>query len=872
LLGEKELNAERWQKIRELFLAVCDAQPDERASVLTAACGDDAELRAEVEALLASSDRAPEFFESSPVASLAKAIEPGTAGATTNRRIDAYRLVRLIASGGMGSVYLAERADEQYHKTVAIKLMRPGTIDAESLRRFRNERQALALLDHPNIAPLLDGGMTEDGTPYLVMEYVEGEPITSYCDRQRLSTAERLRLFLTVCSAVQYAHRRLIVHRDIKPSNVLVTSDGVPKLLDFGIAKMLQPEFDAADGPRTLTLHRPMTPGYASPEQIRGEPVTTASDVYSLGVVLYELLTGHRPYRLTGQCVSEIERTILDTDPPAPSAVIWRVEQLPRTDGHAPRTITPKGVSEVRDGTPRRLSRRLRGDLDNIVLMALRKEPHRRYATTERLAADVENYLAQRPVMARRDTVLYRSVKFVRRHAFGVAAALVVVLAFVAAALGIMAESRVAARQRDEAIAAKAQAESILAFLQEMLTSVQPNAKGGDVLVRDVLDQAAALVDTELDAEVKVRASVHRTIGLAYAALGMDDEPGVHLRKALELREAEFGERHPLVIESLNDLGNHLFGIGALDEAETLLRRALNAATVVLGDDHETTIRIKNDLAEVLGEHRDLDEAERLIKDVLAARRARLGSEHMDVAEALDRLSGIAAERGRWKQAGRFMAEALEIHRQHLPDGHPLVIESLVGLARIRQSQGHDEEARRLYSEAERPLRRALEMHRSALGDEHIMTLVLTNDLGELLLAKGDQQEAEQLFREALGHLETLVAGAEASERARNNLATVQHNLAWALLRRGEVDEASRLFEAALARRRQAYGPVHLDVADTLEGLARTARERGDIGAAVRLLEEVVSIRRQLLNEEHPSVVESRDTLAELRRARDHRD
>ncbi len=355
------------------------------------------------------------------------------------RRIGPYQILSEIGRGGMGAVYLAERADNQFQKQVAIKVVKRGMDSDAILRRFGNEQKILAQLDHPNIARLIDGGTTEDGLSYFIMDYVEGLPIDGYCDTHHLPTLDRLKLFRTVCSAVEHAHQHHVVHRDLKPNNILVTGDGVPRLLDFGIAKVLSPDEVSQTTGLTGAL-RLMTPRYASPEQVRGEPVTPASDVYSLGVVLYELLSGHLPYRLRNHTPQEIERVIREEAPEKPSAAIRRIEEVPGTDGMIRMTITPESVSETREGEPEKLRRRLIGDLDNIVLMALRKEPERRYGSAAQLSEDISRHLEGRPVLARNDTLVYRSVKFIKRNEAAVIALLValIVIALINAGLYLL--------------------------------------------------------------------------------------------------------------------------------------------------------------------------------------------------------------------------------------------------------------------------------------------------------------------------------------------------------------------------------------------------------------------------------------------------
>jgi serine/threonine protein kinase/tetratricopeptide (TPR) repeat protein len=450
---------DNWNRAKELFEAALEMEPPQQASFLAEKCEDE-NLRQQVERLLVNFREAgsflddpvldpkigtpdapakapaPEFTRRAPDSS-----SPSAAPATSveaedpmvGRQLGAYRLVRRVGQGGMATVYLAARADDEYRKQVAIKVVvHPGLGGHKLLNRFRNERQTLASLDHPNIVKLLDGGSTPEGFPFLVMDYVEGCPIDDYCDRHNLRVDERLQVFSKVCEAVQYAHQKGVVHRDLKPGNILVTADGTPKLLDFGIAKVLNPEPFSQTSLTTQTGTRCMTPAYASPEQMRGESITAVTDIYSLGVVLYELLSGHRPYRLTQHTPAEIERAICEQEPETPSTAVNRVETDTSSDG-APITRTPELVSQTREGQPERLRRRLRGDLDNIVLKSLRKEPARRYGSAEEFAQDIVRHLQHVPVKARRSTVAYRTAKFLQRHKTEASATVTSVFVLVAA-------------------------------------------------------------------------------------------------------------------------------------------------------------------------------------------------------------------------------------------------------------------------------------------------------------------------------------------------------------------------------------------------------------------------------------------------------
>lgn len=433
--------------LEQLLEAVLDQAPGARSQFLRDACAGNPALRAELEAILAGEAEDGPFDRLFCAFTEARSQEDAD-GLTPGQRLGPYEIERLLGRGGMGSVFKARRADGQFDQQVAIKVLRRDAAGGESRRHFLSERQILARLSHPNIARVFDGGLAGGGRPYLVMEYVDGTAIDRYCDERRLGIRERLRLFDEVCEAVDYAHRNLVIHRDLKPGNILVSADGRPKLLDFGVAKLLAAHDEG--GALTHTRWLPMTPDYASPEQVRGDPVTTTSDVYALGALLYELLSGHRPHRLGRMPPAEILRVLSDVEPLPPSQAVTTVEEGEGEEGSA-RRVTPEGVGRARGTEPRQLERCLRGDLDTIVLKALRKEPERRYAGAAGLAADIGRYLEGRPVLARADTVAYRSAKFARRHRAATALAVTIVLSLAGITATMAVQARRVARERDRA-------------------------------------------------------------------------------------------------------------------------------------------------------------------------------------------------------------------------------------------------------------------------------------------------------------------------------------------------------------------------------------------------------------------------------------
>ena len=520
------MTQERFGRARDLFFAAVELAPERRGAWLLEQCPNDFELRRDVESLLAAAAAGHGGLERAVAEELAGALgdsasEPDVLSA--GRRVGPYQIVREIGSGGMGRVYLAARADRAYDSQVALKVVKRGMDTDFIVERFRKERQILAGLEHPNIARLFDGGTTADGLPYLVMEYVEGEHLLEYCDARSLSTAERLELFRTVCAAVSYAHSNLVVHRDIKPGNILVTAGGVPKLLDFGVAKLLQseaPSGDTADGTLTAAARRILTPEYASPEQVRGERITTASDVYSLGVLLYELLSGRRPYRCRGRAPDEIARAVCDEEPLRPSsAVLNRTADVSDDGGEA--TASPASGPSRRRWEDRRdkLRRALRGDLDTIVMTALRKEPERRYPSVQAISEDIRRHLEGRPVQARSDTFVYRSGKFIRRHRVGVAAAALLVATLLGGFVTTAWEARVA---RAERARAERRFKEVRALANSLLFEVHDAIKDlpGATPARELLVKRGLQYLDSLAAEASSDPGLQRELAEAYQRVG----------------------------------------------------------------------------------------------------------------------------------------------------------------------------------------------------------------------------------------------------------------------------------------------------------------------------------------------------------------
>ena len=831
------MNPERWQRVEELFHTAIDRPTDERETYLTQVCEGDEDLRREVLSLL-ERDTAEDFIRD-PIANAALAFTAKAKDDLTGERIGPYRVKRLIGRGGMGDVYEAERDDEQFRHQVAIKIIKRG-MDTDFVRdRFLRERQILATLDHPHIARLFDGGATPGGSPYFVMEFVAGEPITAYCRRHQLSVNEKLKLFRKVCSAVQHAHQRLVVHRDLKPTNILITGsadgkDGAPKLLDFGIAKLLSPDASQART-RTETSLRMMTPEYASPEQARGEAVATTTDVYSLGVVLYELLTDRRPHEFRTFAPAEIERAICETAIEEPSQVV----------GGMP-------------GAPTRLARQLAGDLDNITMMAMRKEPERRYQSVEQFSEDIRRYLEGMPITARKDTFGYIAGKFVRRHKAG--AAILSLLAILAVAMAV--QSVRIARERDRANQEAATARAVTQSLAAVFEFADPGwARSNTITAKELLDQGAEKVVRDLKDQPVVQAKLMDTIGGLYQSIGVYDRARPLLEDSLKLRRQTLGAESIDVAESLQHLGALVYEMGDYSGSETLYREALQLRRRLLGTESLNTADSMAGLGRVLIARGKFYEAEPLVRDALALRRRLLPPEHKDIASSLlHGLGRLLSEQGKFAEAAESYREALAIHRKLYGAEHPSTAASMNNLALMLHELGD-------YQSAEALSREALQLRQKLLGAEHPDVSGNMVNLASLLQDNGKYAEAERLYRQAL-QLRRKLFG-ENSVR----LAVTMSNLATLLDTRGDYKGGEALQRQAMAIQREQLGEDHRQVGMSLNNLATMLYRKGQYSEAEKLQRQAIDIYQKSLEPEHWMIHRSRshlgDCLIKLKRYRE---
>jgi serine/threonine-protein kinase len=762
-------------RIAELFAEALRRSPSERDAFLAAACADNEELHADVRSLLSAHRQSSDFL---------RRVDPAwyeglwleempEDGAT----IGQWRILSTIGRGGTGIVYLAERANSSFAQRIALKVLR---IDASPsmLRRFHRERRILALLDHPSIARLLDGGTTESARPWLGVEYVEGESVTNYCDERRLDIRERLRLFAEVCEAVQYAHAKLVIHRDLKPANVFVTKDGRVKLLDFGIARLL--DSDTADETVTSSGLRPLTPEYAAPEQVCGEQVTTAADVYALGVLLYELLCGERPHRFPQRSLEAIAHVVRNQLPRLPSTVASELHSA----GH-------ERIAAMRTSTSAALRRQLCGDLDAIVRKSLRVEPEKRYASAEALLNDVQRHLDGRPVSARSGTFAYVAHRFARRHRIAVAAAGVGLFALLIGAAGTAWQARRADAQRDVAVREAAKAEQVSEFMTRLFRLADPNqSQGATLTVREAVDSGRAWVSRDLAEQPELRAELtyrladvyfglglhtdaqalwqeslrtlrgldtHRnehvlrtllSLSMVMRARGATDSAIITARRGLELLRTarlDLPNRAMTMASALNRLADALREHGELEEADSLLRRSLHVLPPANGSSEVANLRtvIMTNLAHLRRTQGDSEEAEELHRSALAMRRELWGVEHPEVSNSLINLANALADQDEFAEAESLFRRGLAMRVRLQGELHPDYGIDLAAFAGLLHRMGALDEAVQTY-------RHALGAQRAAIGPETPWGVATRVGLGNALLALGLRDEAQLVLREAL--------------------------------------------------------------------------------------------------------------------------
>lgn len=835
------MTPDRWLQVKEIFHEAVELEHKERRTFLLKRCGDDPEMLRELELLVESHEGAGPFIERPALASASDILLEGEACIWAGRTLGQYRVLRELGRGGMGLVLLAVRADDQFKKQVAIKILRRGMDSEELVRRFRTERQILASLEHPNIARLLDGGITEDGLPYFAMEYIEGQPVDSYCDERKLRTDERLELFRKVCSVVEFAHRNLVIHRDLKPSNILITSSGEPKLLDFGIAKLLNPELAAQTLSATVTDLRLMTPEYASPEQIRGHNITTVSDVYSLGILLYRLLTGHAPYHFRQTSPQEIERLVCETEPERPSTVVSRTEEM--TVGQRTTRITPETIGEARGEAPEALRRRLRGDLDNIVLKALRKEPERRYSSAAQFAEDIRRYMEALPVTARRDTFAYRASKFIGRNRIGVAAASLVFLAILAGMFVSVWQARVAARERNQARRETAKADQLNNFLKSILSAASPEQKGRDIKVIEVLNDAAARIDAEFADQPELRAQALQTIGETYFDVGLMDEAEKYSREALKLNLELYGAETSATARNKITLGSALLNKGKLEEAEHLLNEAVTVERKLSSQGSKELAFGLFVLGELYVRRRadkeELEKAKQLLQESISIFNKVSGENNEDSAYSLVSLARALQFSGDMDGAEATYCKSIAIFRT-LPERYELrMAVALIGLGRLLSLSGKHDEAINAMLEADGIVQKRGEWVTAYWAHYYLCSAYYN---------KGDYAKAVEEGAKAME------IGPKAGLANSPDFSNLLNYLGLALTRTGRAKEAEPLLRQALDWHRGRAPRKVADIAVAEGALGECLSAQARYGEAEPLLLESYEALKNLQGTDDPEI------------------
>lgn len=743
------------------------------------------------------------------------------------QRLGPWRLLSELGRGGMAQVFLAERADGAWEQKAAVKLLWPGMAGSDVLARFEQERQILAAMDDARIARLIDGGLTEDGRPWLAMEYVEGRPVDQFCDQQQLGIEGRLTLFCEIAAAVGAAHRRLIVHRDIKPANVLITEKGQVKLLDFGIAKLLDEDAMPHAAPATRRAERLLTPEYASPEQLTESPITTASDVYQLGALLFQLLTGEPPHRRRGLSTAEFEQQVLAADPSRPSVRVRALEG-DTADQHArARGLARKG-----------LIHRLRGDLDAIVMKALRNEPQRRYGSVAELVDDVNGYLSGLPVRARPETLRYQAGKFVRRHLAGVTAGAVFALLLIAYAITITGQARQLAYQRDQVRIEAVKAERVRDFLLGLFAAADPYGDNRtEVTAGQLVDAGVEQIRGDLDEEPEIRAEMLGTLGDVLMGLAAHDRAEDLVGEALALQRRLHSRDHPDLARAIARYGTLRNGMGDPEAAERHAREALAMRRRLYGQEHASVAESLGQVAVALTFQARYGEAERVYRQALALRR-RLDLPLDGAAAVLWNDLGVtldyAERRGEAETAHR---EALAIRRRLFAPDHPAVAESLNNLALTLSNQGRLTDAEPLYRET-------VEIRRHAFGSEHPQVAVALHNLGLLLRRAGKLDEAAVIHGEAMDIRRSFFGDVH------SNVAMSLHALADVARDRGVADDAEHLYREALSMFRATAPEGHPRIGWAAVGLGRNLLQQGRIQEADALLDEGVTTLQLALGEE----------------------
>jgi serine/threonine protein kinase/tetratricopeptide (TPR) repeat protein len=877
----------RWQQIQSLFQELVDMDGAARAAHLDKSCGNDADLRVSVQSLL-TLDGAGEDPLLNAIGAAAESLLEDHRDRLIGTRVGPYRVVSILGYGGMSTVYRGERDDSQYHQTVAIKVLQHAAVHPRLRSRLHSERHILATLDNPSIARLIDSGDLEDGTPYLVMEFVDGESIDVYCDSRTLFIRERIELFIAVCGAVHYAHRNLIVHRDIKASNIFVTEEGAPKLLDFGIAKLLAPESLSHTLPVTRLQERILTPENAAPEQVLGRPITTATDTYSLGVLLYLLLTGRSPYRLLSYSQLQLERAICMDDPTRPSQMV--VSKLKgESDSDRSRITDRRGLS------PQRLRARLSGDLDAIVGMAMRKEPDRRYTSVEALAEDLRRHLAGQPVRARQGDWRYNTAKFLRRNLLPVVATASLFVGLVIIAGVTLWQNHRIGIARDATAQERDRAQQVSAFMVDVFSRADPfTAQGREDTAKDLLAQGAEKIKANVNLQPEVRAQLLESIGLADRRQGLSETAIPLFEQAVNIRREARPVDNRTLAAALANLAQAQTDSGRFVGAEENIQQALYLSQSGDAPPSAETADILFQYGHYsLNVKSDPERASNLFSKALGIYRSVPGDQHLAIASTLIALAAPAMWSGDFVIAEQYQREGMNLLRSTVSHNYPDYASALEGLGYILTERGK-------YDEAEQVLNEALQIERGDFGADNQRVAHIEANLGTIYQREGNPVRAMAVTEDALRIITTrlgpihyqvgyyldalanlnLIAGnlSAAENHAKQALAiyaqslparhlyvaATRHLIGEVFLRRGQFAAAEIELRAALDLDLSLAGPGNWRVARTQASLGWLLISENKVAEGEPIL---VAAQKQLLTTlgpQHPEVMLAASRLAEF--------
>ena len=846
-----------WAHVKELLHQALALEPEARARFLDEVCASNAALRVELESLLSVGDELNTgFLESPSPAKFGGEGEGfGAAGLAEGQLFaERFQLIRRLGEGGMGQVWLAEQT-APVRRPVALKLIKAGMYDETVVQRFQAERQSLAIMDHPAIAKVFDAGITPQGQPYFVMEYVQGLPITEYCDQQKLNIRERVELLIQACDGVQHAHQKAIIHRDLKPANILVVEvDGkpVPRIIDFGLAKAAAPE--TADHTMFTRFGQFLgTPGYMSPEQVDPniQDIDTRTDVYSLGVILYVLLTGLQPFEKKHRQRPSLEewlRQLREEEPPRPSGKVSE-DRDTATDTSAARGTEPKLLASL-----------LKGDLDWITMKALERDRERRYGTPAELVADLRRYLNDEPVTARPASAGYRIRKYISRHRVAAAVTTGLLLLMTAFSALQAIQLQKITQERDRANRERDRATRITDFMTGMFRVSDPSeARGNSITVREILDKASKDIDTGLSNDHEIQAQMMYVMGDVYENLGLYPRAQLLLQQAMEIRQRVLGREHPDTLRSASNLAYVLSSEGHYAEAEKSARETLEIQRRVLGPQHPDTLRSASNIAFFVYLEGHYDEAEKLARETLEIQRRVLGLEHPDTLTSMNKLATDLENQGHYADSEKLRREALDIERRVLGPEHPQTLRAQVDLAVILERETH-------YLESEKLAREALEIQRRLLGLEHPTTVTSIGILALDLEREGRYPEAEKLYRERID-LSRHVLGPEHPDTL---LAT--RDLADILLDEHRYPEAEKLYREVLDVERRVLGPEHPHTTSSMDNLANVLLAEGHDVEAEKLYREALDIDRRVLGPECPDCASITYNLGSVAAHRGRRD